>query len=125
MTPDIGRMLASCTAEGPPGAYSCVAAVAASLPASSRLRAVHERFKALPRRGQARVARDPLRAAEYAARYLRCAPAEPGEQSWGLVDIETGRPAFAICNGVAWYVRCKTGIARVHPSRVIAAWGLS
>lgn len=122
MTPDLGSMLKHCAAEGAPGAYSCVAAVAASLPASSRLRRVHERFRALHPRAQARVARDPARAARAVALALGCAPATPGRAAWGIIEGQEGRAVFAASNGVAWFARCDMGIARVHPSRVIAAW---
>lgn len=124
MTPDIGSMLAHCTAEGSPRGYSCVAAVAASLPASSRLRRLHERFRALPIHTRARIARDPERAARAAARALSCPPAEPGRGAWGIVQGQEGRAVFAAFTGGAWYARCAGGLARVHPSRVLASWGV-
>ena len=122
MTPNLGSMLAHCTTEGPPRAHACVAAVAASLPEASRLRRLHERFRTLPVRTQARIARDPERAARAVARALKCPPAEPGRGAWGIVQGQAGRAVFAAFTGGAWYARCAGGLARVHPSRVLASW---
>lgn len=123
MSPDLGLMLRHCASEGAAGPLSCVSAVAASLPHSSKLRTAHEIFKALPAKHKRRAAGNPMAAARYVARKLGCrlAPVS-GRAAWGVINNGEGGQAFAASNGVAWYARCATGIARVHPSRVIAAW---
>lgn len=123
MSPDLGLMLKHCASEGGAKPLSCVAAVAASLPAGSRVRAAHRTFMALPAAQQRRAAGNPLAAARYVAIKLACrrVPSQ-GRAAWGVIDNGEGGQAFAASNGVAWYARCPAGVAKVHPSRVVAAW---
>lgn len=102
--------------------YSCVSAVAASLPADCELRKAYGTFKQLPLWQKHRALRSPLAAARYTAQQLRLSRARAKAPAWGVVEGRPGVPCFAVFTGETWLARSKDGIARVHPSRVMAAW---
>lgn len=122
MTPDLSEMLYHCQGKQA-GPLSCVAAVAAALPAGSKLRAAHETFEAMPAAQKRRAAGNPLASARYVARKLRCRPAPVcGAPAWGIVEGQDGLHVFAMSTGGAWFARSALGVTRVHRSRVLKAW---
>ena len=118
----IERMLHHATEEGAPRPYSCVDAVAASLPQSSRAFAAYTVYATMTGGQRSRALRSPIAAARLVARKIRAPRATDNGPAWGVV--EAGQVvAFAVRSPSGrWWARSSNGICPVHPSRVIHAW---
>lgn len=105
-------------------AYSCLSAVAASLPEGCELRRAYDTFTRLPLWQRHRALRSPRAAARLTAMRLKAGKPAPGAPAWGVVEGREGMPCFAVFTGSVWLARSPEGVAHVHPSRVLNAWGV-
>lgn len=122
---DVRAMWKFATDEGSPGPYSCAACVAAGLPDGSRLAEAMRVFHKSPFPFKVRALRNPLAAARLVARATGAKRVRDfNSPAWGVVDSGAGSPSFAVFDGHKWFARSWMGIVFVHPTRVIAAWGV-